>query len=239
MNGWTGEGTTIIEASSGSTAVSEGYIARLLGLPFIAVMPHGTSQEKVEQIEFYGGQCRMVEAGDIYSESQRLVEELGGHRRHLGHHRSLHPLPEAPHEAVRGRPRQFGFLRLLPQPEPRPDHRRQIQHRGDRAARVEPSFIPELVDGMIKVPDAASFAAMHLLGRVLNRKCGPSTGTNLYAALQIAEEPEQSGEPHSIVSLIRGSGDRYLKTCCDCAWPEERGFDLRPYTEELEPLIRG
>ncbi|WP_232324327.1 pyridoxal-phosphate dependent enzyme, partial [Variovorax sp. WDL1] len=46
-NGWIGEGTTIVEASSGSTAVSEAYFARLLGLPFIAVMPRSTSPEKI------------------------------------------------------------------------------------------------------------------------------------------------------------------------------------------------
>ncbi len=38
-NGWIGENTTVVEASSGSTAVSEAYFAALLGLPFIAVMP--------------------------------------------------------------------------------------------------------------------------------------------------------------------------------------------------------
>ena len=53
-NGWIKEGTTIIEASSGSTAVSEAYFARLLGLPFIAVMPSCTAKRKIEQIEFYG-----------------------------------------------------------------------------------------------------------------------------------------------------------------------------------------
>jgi len=37
-NGWIGEGTTVVEASSGSTAVSEAYFAALLGLPFIAVI---------------------------------------------------------------------------------------------------------------------------------------------------------------------------------------------------------
>ncbi|HEY3231386.1 MAG TPA: pyridoxal-phosphate dependent enzyme, partial [Roseiflexaceae bacterium] len=41
-NGWINEGTPVIEASSGSTAISEAYFARLLGLPFIAVMPTGT-----------------------------------------------------------------------------------------------------------------------------------------------------------------------------------------------------
>ena len=54
-NGWVREGTTVIEASSGSTAISEAYFARLLGLPFIAVVPRSTSAEKCAQIEFYGG----------------------------------------------------------------------------------------------------------------------------------------------------------------------------------------
>ncbi|HEY0472906.1 MAG TPA: PLP-dependent cysteine synthase family protein [Kribbella sp.] len=79
-NGWIREGTTVIEASSGSTAVSEAYFARLLGLPFIAVMPASTSQEKVDLIRFYGGQCHMVErSGQIYGEAKRLAEETGGH----------------------------------------------------------------------------------------------------------------------------------------------------------------
>ena len=38
-NGWIDEGVTIIEASSGSTAVSEAYFARMLDLPFVAVVP--------------------------------------------------------------------------------------------------------------------------------------------------------------------------------------------------------
>src|SRR5680860_586452 len=78
-NGWIDEGTTIIEASSGSTAVSEAYFARLLGLPFVAVMPSSTSREKIELTEFYGGRCHLVEdPGTIYDESKRLAAETGG-----------------------------------------------------------------------------------------------------------------------------------------------------------------
>ncbi len=55
-NGWIGPKTTVVEASSGSTAVSEAYFARLLGLRFIAVMPRSTSAEKVAQIAFHGGE---------------------------------------------------------------------------------------------------------------------------------------------------------------------------------------
>src|SRR5699024_2258799 len=78
-NGWLDKGTTIIEASSGSTAVSEAYFARLLGLPFIAVMPRSTSKIKVERIEELGGRCHLIDnPSAIYSESERLAKETRG-----------------------------------------------------------------------------------------------------------------------------------------------------------------
>jgi len=78
-NGWINEGTPIIESSSGSTAISEAYFARLLGLPFIAVVPEQTSAEKIAQIEFHGGECRLVPGSEIYSASEKLAAELNGH----------------------------------------------------------------------------------------------------------------------------------------------------------------
>lgn len=79
-NGWLHEGSTVIEASSGSTAVSEAYFARLLGLPFIAVMPVSTSPEKIAAIEFQGGRCHLIEkACDLHAASARLARETGGH----------------------------------------------------------------------------------------------------------------------------------------------------------------
>ena len=79
-SGWIEEGTTLVEASSGSTAVSEAYFARLLGLPFVAVMPATTVREKCELIEFYGGRCHLVDdPGAIYAEAERLAAECGGH----------------------------------------------------------------------------------------------------------------------------------------------------------------
>ncbi|MFO1150884.1 MAG: PLP-dependent cysteine synthase family protein [Alsobacter sp.] len=79
-NGWIGPGTAIIEASSGSTAVSEAYFAAMLGLRFIAVMPRSTSPEKIAQIAFHGGECHFVDsAAEMYAASARLARELGGH----------------------------------------------------------------------------------------------------------------------------------------------------------------
>ena len=79
-NGWVREGSTIVEASSGSTAVSEAYFARLLGLPFVAVMPRSTSPEKVAQIEFHGGRCHFVDsAGAVYDAAREVAAQTGGH----------------------------------------------------------------------------------------------------------------------------------------------------------------
>ena len=73
-NGWITERTTIVEASSGSTAVSEAYFARFLGLPFIAVVPASTSPEKLALIEAQGGTCHLVDdPRTMVAEAQRLV----------------------------------------------------------------------------------------------------------------------------------------------------------------------
>jgi cysteine synthase A len=78
-NGWIDEGVTIIEASSGSTAVSEAYFARMLDLPFVAVVPATVSPEKLALIEQQGGRCHVVtDASSIYAESARLAAECGG-----------------------------------------------------------------------------------------------------------------------------------------------------------------
>lgn len=78
-NGWITEGKPIIESSSGSTAVSEAYFAKLLGSPFYAVMPQNTSLKKIDQIKFYGGNCHFVSDGDVYTEAKELTRRIDGH----------------------------------------------------------------------------------------------------------------------------------------------------------------
>lgn len=79
-NGWLREGSTVVEATSGNTAVAEAYFARMLGLPYVAVMPRTTSPEKVARIEAYGGRCHFVATPpDIYPEAERIAAETGGH----------------------------------------------------------------------------------------------------------------------------------------------------------------
>ena len=79
-NGHIREGTPVVEASSGSTAVSEAYFAQMIGVPFYAVMPRTTSAEKIAAIEHYGGNCHLIDDGRaLYAEAAALATRLNGH----------------------------------------------------------------------------------------------------------------------------------------------------------------
>ncbi|MBN0987415.1 PLP-dependent cysteine synthase family protein [Amphritea pacifica] len=79
-NGQINQGTTVIEASSGSTAVSEAYFARMIGVPFVAVMPRKTAKAKIRQVEFYGGRCHFVDCPtQMHEAAVVLAAECNGH----------------------------------------------------------------------------------------------------------------------------------------------------------------
>lgn len=279
-NGWVKEGTPVIESSSGSTAISEAYFARLLGLPFIAVIPKSTASKKIRQIEFYGGRCHLVDhSSEIYAESRRLAKELNGHymdqftyaeratdwRGNNNIANSMfeqmkleqHPVPSyvvmspgtGGTSATIGRYIRYQRLNTrLCVVDPDNSVFLKYYKTGDESLtldvgsriegigrpRVEPSFIPGVVDEMRHIPDAASIATVHWLEKLLGRKVGPSTGTNLFGALQIASEMKARCETGSLVTLICDSGERYLDTCYDDEWIASQVGDIAPWLCKLE-----
>jgi len=79
-DGKLGPGQVVIDASSGSTAISEAYFARLLELPYIAVMPRCTAPAKIREIEALGGRCDLVDdGGEVYARAALLARRTGGH----------------------------------------------------------------------------------------------------------------------------------------------------------------
>ena len=282
-NGWIKQDTTIIESSSGSTAVSEAYFARLLGLPFIAVMPKTTARKKIDQIEFFGGKAHLVERSDqIYAESHRLAEELNGHymdqftfaeratdwRGNNNIADSIfsqmvleqHPIPTwiVMSAGTGGTSSTIGrFIRYKKYPtrlcvvDPENSVFFDYFHCRDKALtlhcgskiegigrpRVEPSFVPGVIDEMRRIPDAASIATMYWLEQRLGRKVGPSTGTNLYGVLQLAREMRESGKQGSIVTLLCDSGERYLETYYNPAWIQQQFGDYSHYAQELATFV--
>jgi cysteine synthase A len=103
--------------------------------------------------------------------------------------------------------------------------------------RVEPSFIGEVIDRMIKVPDAASLATIRTVRRLLGRQVGGSTGTNLWGAFQIIAELKAAGRSGSVVTLLCDGGERYTNTYYDDAWLARHHLDLAPYQQFLDTFL--
>lgn len=278
-NGKLSETTTVIEASSGSTAVSEAYFSQMLGLPFIAVMPRSTAQSKVDKIAFYGGQCHFVDsAPEMHDAAVRLAEETGGHfmdqfmyaeratdwRGNNNIAESIFvQMQQEPHaipcalvmsagtggtSATLGRYIRYkGYetRMVVVDPENSVFYDSYVQKDTDLTAnyssriegigrpKVEKSFQPDVIDEMIKVPDAASVATMLWLEHLIGRKAGPSTGTNLWGALCVAQAIKEAGQTGSIVSVMCDGGDRYLDTYYNSDWVRLNIGDTRYYTQEL------
>lgn len=57
------EDTHLYEETSGNTGIGEAYFARMLGLPFTAVMRSGISAQKVDAIRHYGGRVLAAPEG--------------------------------------------------------------------------------------------------------------------------------------------------------------------------------
>ncbi|MBB5165108.1 PLP-dependent cysteine synthase family protein [Mycobacterium sp. AZCC_0083] len=270
-NGRIGENTTVIEASSGSTAVSEAYFAAMLGLPFIAVMPSSTSSAKIALIESQGGRCHFVDkSSQVYAEAERLAEETGGHyldqftnaeaatdwRGNNNIAESIfeqlreeqHPIPEwivvgagtGGTSATIGRfirYRRHATRLCVVDPENSAFFPAYAQGRRDVVTgvssriegigrpRVEPSFLPDVVDRMVVVPDAASVAAAHHVSAVLGRRVGPSTGTNVWGAFGLLAEMVAQKRSGSVVTLLADSGDRYADTYFSQEWLTQSGLN--------------
>ncbi len=284
-NGKIQQGTTIIESSSGSTAISEAYFARLLGLKFIAVMAKSTSQEKIEQIKMYGGECFLVDSTEmIYAESEKLAKELNGYYMDQFTHAERatdwrgnnniadsifqqmqlepHPIPKhivmsagtGGTSATIGRylryhqldtsltvvdPENSVFLDYFKSADSSLTSCLGSKIEGIGRPRVEPSFIASVVDEMIRVPDAASVAVTLWLEKVLGRKVGASTGTNMYGVLKLAQEMQSKGQTGSIVTLLCDKGDRYLDSYFNPEWVENNIGDVSPYLAHLDNFLQN
>jgi cysteine synthase A len=255
----------------------------MLGLPFVAIMPRGTSAAKVAQIAFYGGRSHFVDnPAEIYLAAEQLACETRGHymdqftfAERATDWRGNNNIAESifaqmerePHSvpawvvvgagtggtsATIGRYIRYrGFDTQLCVVDPERSVFYDYFQHGDAAItsdhgsgvegigrpRVEPSFIPSVVDHMIRVPNAASYAAMRFLETLVGKRYGGSTGTCLWGALDLAGEMVAAGKTGSIILLAGDAGDRYLDTYFDDAWLADNGYDLAPYLERLSLLV--
>ena len=282
-NGKIQRDTPIIEASSGSTAVSEAYYACLLGLRFIAVMARNTSPEKIRRVQRYGGECIFVDdQRQDRLRAKELAAEIHGHfmdqftfaeratdwRSNNNIAESIfHQLSNEPYSHPRWiicgagtggtaatlgryiRYRSYETQVCVVDPECSVYydyyHTREeglaIQRgsgvEGIGRPQVEPSFLPEIIDCMIKVPNAASYAAIYLLEEIVGRRYGGSTGTNFYGACMLMADMAQRDESGALVIIGCDAGDLYHDTYYSSLWLQEQNIDIKPHLEQMRHFV--
>lgn len=262
-NGSIREGATVVEASSGSTAISEAYFSRLLGLGFIAVVTRSTSPAKVQAILEAGGECHYVdEPGQVYDEAELIASRLDGYYMDQFTHAErvmpwstetcmpailMRQLAErgvtAPDwfvigagtggtSATMGRYLRYANLSTkLCVVDPVGSVFAEAYETGCRdlvsagsnvegigRPRVEPSFVPEVIDRMMTISNADTISGMHRLSALLGAQVGPSTGTAMAGVLLLADEFIAAGRSASLVTVVCDGGDRYRDTYYNDEW---------------------
>jgi cysteine synthase A len=84
--------------------------------------------------------------------------------------------------------------------------------------RVEPSFVPEVIDRMLTISNAATIDGMHRLSARLGQRVGPSTGTAMAGVLMLADELVAEGRSAALATVVCDDGDRYRDTYYDADW---------------------
>ena len=103
--------------------------------------------------------------------------------------------------------------------------------------RVEPSFLPSIVDRMIQVPDAASIATMRLVRERTRRSVGGSTGTNVWGRCCSSPRCSRAVERGSVVTLICDGGRPLRRHLLQRRVGRRPGPRARPYAEALETFL--
>jgi cysteine synthase A len=297
VDGKIGPQTRLYEASSGNTAIGEAYFARLLGLPFTAVMRPGISEGKILAIRSYSGQTETVANGVTPSDfiaNAVAKDPLAYNLDQFANTQSaLDYFDAAPGASMNMASEVFGQLEAAHQPCPTwfvagagsggtatsigrylrkwADYKRRncpaqllVVDPEDSAlfewfksgdtkttvpngSRIEGigtrgpvlfgstfSLLREGVARMMRVPDADSVAAMHLTATLTGQEAGPSTGTNLFGALQLADEMNRQGRTGSIVSIICDDGARYRGNYYNPQWIKASKLDYDDRLHRLE-----
>ncbi|KAE9546924.1 hypothetical protein FO519_009864 [Halicephalobus sp. NKZ332] len=78
LEGHIDQNTTVYEASSGNTAICESYMTKLIGVPFVAVVPDYTEDTKVNHIKEYGGKVLKADIAARFGKAALEAEKNHG-----------------------------------------------------------------------------------------------------------------------------------------------------------------
>lgn len=70
------KGDTLVEATSGNTGIALAFIAQLLGLKMVLIMPENSTEERIKTMRAYGAELILTSADEGIEGSRDLAEKL-------------------------------------------------------------------------------------------------------------------------------------------------------------------
>ena len=230
------KGGTLVEATSGNTGIALAFIAQLLGLKMILIMPENSTEERVKTMRAYGAEVILTPA-DVGIEGSRdlafklrdekgytLLNQFENDDNWKAHYKTTGPEIWRDTEgkithfvATMGTTGTImGTSRFLK--EQNPDIHIVGAQPAD-GARIpgirnwSPDYVPKFfersrVDTVIDVSEEDAKATTISLAKEEGVFAGMSSGGSMYCALQTAASIDEG----VIVAIICDRGDRYLSS---------------------------
>ncbi len=230
------KGGYLVEATSGNTGIALAFIAELLGLNMVLVMPENSTEERVKTMRAYGAEVILTPA-DIGIEGSRdvafklrdergyvLLNQFENDDNWKAHYKTTGP---EIWEATGGKITHFvsamgttgtitGVSRYLKEKNKGITIVGAQPADGSRIPGIRkwsPDYVPKFfdrnrVDQVVEVTQEEAKGMTQRLAKEEGVFAGMSSGGSVHCALQIAESIEEG----IIVAIICDRGDRYLSS---------------------------
>lgn len=230
------KGGTLVEATSGNTGIALAFIAKLLGLNMVLIMPENSTEERVKTMRAYGAEV-ILTPSDIGIEGSRdlafklrdekgyvLLNQFENHDNWKAHYKTTGP---EIWEATKGKVTHFvsamgttgtitGVSTYLKEKNAaitiigaQPADGARIPGIRKWSPEYVPKFFdPKKVDIVVDVSEQEAKATTINLAKEEGVFAGMSSGGSVYCALKIAESLDEG----VIVAIICDRGDRYLSS---------------------------
>ncbi|MFL1012015.1 cysteine synthase CysM [Flavisericum labens] len=230
------KGGTLVEATSGNTGIALAFIAKLLGMNMVLIMPENSTEERVKTMRAYGAEVILTSA-DVGIEGSRdlafklrdekgytLLNQFENDDNWKAHYKTTGPeiwrdtKGEITHfvSAMGTTGTIMGVSTYLKEQNKditivgaQPDDDSRIPGIRKWPEEYVPKFFDRSkVDEVIEVTEADAKEATVKLAKEEGVFAGMSSGGSVFCALQVAEKIDQG----VIVAIICDRGDRYLSS---------------------------
>ena len=232
--GLLGEGSTIIEPTSGNTGIGLAAIAAAKGYRIILTMPETMSVERRNILKAYGAELVLTEGSQGMKGPNSFIPGQFVNPANPAIHRATTG-PEiwrdtdgkvdifiagvgtggtltGVGEYLKSQNPNIKIVALEPEGSPVLSEGRSGAH---KIQGIGAGFVPEVLNTKVyseifRAANEDAFAAAKLLAKKEGVSVGISSGAALHGAIELAKRPENAGK--TIVALLPDSGDRYYST---------------------------